>query len=109
VREAVRSYFVDAARTARGSHGDDRDREEFRAARRVWRDEDGDAAIDDKHDWLEWRRHHGADVFGQDWWDMRSLDGMVVSYRARFHLLGLHLAVEQLRATGEMTTPERAA
>lgn len=104
VREAVRAYLVDLARDARSS-GSARYRERLKRARKIWREEDGEAATYDRNDWIQWRRDHGYLVFGEDHWERDSLDGQVITYAARFHLLGVHLAMQQLYDRGVLPAP----
>lgn len=61
---------------------------------------DADAAIlAGRHDWIEWQREHGADLFGDEWWDFVPNWGVRPDQRCALHLVGLKAAMAQLRTT----------
>lgn len=51
--------------------------------------------IHDRHEWNEWLRDHGQEVFGDDWWEFTSF-GDGVDLLCVAHLVGLQMAMDQL-------------
>jgi hypothetical protein len=63
----------------------------------------GEAATENEHDWTEFCRDYGDELFGEDWWEIRF--GRVISYATACHLAGLKLAVTRLDASAAPPAP----
>ena len=51
----------------------------------------------DEHEWIEWLRDHGYDVFGSDHWEWTAGVGKVYDPSCIAHLVGLKMAIAQLK------------
>lgn len=62
-----------------------------------FRETGGDGSLYSKDEWYEWCRESAYKVFGEDWGEWIGNTGEIVAHRCRLHLLGIKMAVEQLK------------
>lgn len=60
--------------------------------------EGGMASIHQRDEWHQWLHENGYDVFGDGWYEWAPEIGDVIAWRCQGHLVGLKMAVEQLKA-----------
>ena len=50
-----------------------------------------------KEEWAQWLHEHGYKIFGDDWWEWAFNVGMVINWQCESHLIGLKMAMVQLK------------
>ena len=72
---------------------------------KLFKENDGESSMGNQHDWIEWLRLHGDEVFGQDWWEFAPSIGETIAVRCRAHLIGLKMAIKLQTATEKEPAP----
>ncbi len=58
---------------------------------------EGTSFLDYREEWSQWLYEHGYEIFGDDWWEWAPNIGMVISWQCKSHLIGLKMAMAQLK------------
>ena len=76
---------------------DNFDENDYKEIWMKFEEERGPSALFYQQEWHSWLQDHGYEVFGDEWYEWAPDIGNVISLRCEYHLLGLKMAVDQLK------------